>query len=91
MAILCRRCLDLRVPEGELIAYLDKYVSELPERERASDEVYRARLSACADCPERAEATCRLCGCYVQVRAAKRRMRCPFAGAPRWTEETERT
>ena len=79
----------MRVPEGELIAYLDKYVSELPENERVADDVYRARLRACADCPERAEATCRLCGCYVQARAAKKRARCPLPGLPRWTEESD--
>lgn len=95
MPILCRLCLDMRVPEGELIAYLDKYVSELPDGVRVSDGVYKARLNACADCPERIDATCRLCGCYVQARAAKKRARCPIPGSPRWTEdddsETERT
>lgn len=44
MPLLCRRCLDARVPEGELIAYLDRYVSELPETVRASEETYLSRL-----------------------------------------------
>lgn len=84
VGILCRRCLDMRVPEGELIAFLDKYVSELPEDERTDEENYRARLTKCAECAERYEATCRLCGCYVQARAAKKRMSCPIPGHPKW-------
>ena len=48
MPLLCRRCLDARVPEGELIAYLDHYVSELPETDRASEETYLSRLRQCA-------------------------------------------
>ena len=84
VSILCQRCLDMRVPEGELIAFLDRYVSELPEDERTDEENYRVRLQKCADCPERYEATCRLCGCYVQARAAKKKMSCPIPGSPKW-------
>lgn len=84
-AILCRRCLDMRVPQGELIAYLDKYVSELPEEERVDEAVYHQRLRLCSACPHLCEATCRLCGCYVQARAAKKRMDCPWPGHAQWT------
>lgn len=87
MPLLCRRCLDARVPEGELIAYLDRYVSELPGTIRASEDVYLSRLRLCAECAHFRQATCVLCGCYVQARAAKRNQRCPLPGAPRWTEE----
>ena len=85
--ILCRRCLDMRIPEGELYAYLDTYVRELPQDEKVAPEVYSLRLKECAECKFRAEATCRLCGCYCQARAAKKRMGCPIPDQPRWTEE----
>lgn len=85
-SLLCGRCLDVNLEESELIAYLDKYVSQLPAYERADERVYASRLRACAACPEMTRATCRLCGCYVQARAAKKRMRCPMPGAPAWIE-----
>ena len=85
MGILCRLCTDARVPEGELIAYLDAYVASLTEDERVDEATYRQRLRLCAACPHLAQATCRLCGCYVQARAAKKRMDCPLPGTPAWT------
>lgn len=87
-SILCRRCLERPVSERELMSYLDHYAASLPEEIRASEETYRKRLSLCAACPRLAGQTCGLCGCYVQARAAKRAMRCPEPGQPRWREET---
>ena len=86
--ILCRKCLDDVLPEGELIRYLDDYISSLSENIRVSREVYEKRLSACAECLHRLEATCTLCGCYCQARAAKKGLRCPIPGKPKWTENT---
>ena len=86
-AILCRKCLDRPVDERELMDYLDNYAASLPEGERATPEAYARRLAQCANCPQRLKEMCRLCGCYVQARAAKKRLRCPLPGAPRWLEE----
>ena len=83
-AILCRRCLMRDVPEAELLKYLDDYVSELPADMRVSPQEFERRLSICADCEHLMQYTCRLCGCYAQVRAAKRMNRCPVPYAPRW-------
>ncbi len=85
--ILCRKCLDEILPEGELIQYLDNYISSLSEDIRVDKAIYEKRLSFCADCAYRLEATCTLCGCYCQARAAKKGLRCPIAGSPKWTEE----
>lgn len=85
--ILCRKCLDTELPECELIQYLDRYVSSISEDIRVSKETYEARLSFCAGCEHRLEATCTLCGCYCQARAAKKALRCPIPKFPRWTEE----
>ena len=87
--ILCRKCLDRPVDERELMEYLDSYASTLPEAIRASAETYAARLEVCASCERRLAHMCTLCGCYVQARAAKKKMRCPEPGAPRWTEEED--
>ncbi len=83
---LCRRCLDMRVPEGELIEYLDRYVSELPDDVRADAKTYSERLEMCSECEYLSSATCRLCGCYVQARCAKKKQKCPIPYKPRWSE-----
>lgn len=83
-AILCRRCLIKDVPEAELLEYLDAYVRDLPADTRVSPREFERRLALCADCEYLIKYTCRLCGCYAQVRAARRLNRCPLPGAPRW-------
>lgn len=88
VAILCRKCLNDEIPEGELIRYLDNYVQSLSETLRVSGKVYEERLSHCAECVHRLEATCTLCGCYCQARAAKKGLRCPIPSSPKWIEET---
>ena len=85
--VLCRKCLDRPPDERELMDYLDRYAASLPEDVRAPQAAYERRLGLCAACPRLSAQMCMLCGCYVQARAAKKRMRCPEPGAPRWLEE----
>ena len=44
---------------------------------------YRRRLALCKGCGELANGICAQCGCFVELRAAKRQNRCP-AFPPRW-------
>ena len=85
--LICRRCAAVPMKEDELAAYLDRFVNELETGEKVDEETYRVRMEACASCPNRAEVTCVLCGCFCQARAAMRRNRCPIPGDPRWTEK----
>ena len=82
--ILCRRCLEKDIPEAQLAKYLDYYVAQLPADMRVSAEEFNRRLSICAGCEHLLNYTCRLCGCYAQVRASKRMNRCPVPYAPKW-------
>lgn len=82
--ILCRRCLQKDIPEAQLAQYLDDYVSQLPAGMRVSAEEFARRLNICAECEHLFKYTCRLCGCYAQVRAAKKLNRCPVPYAPKW-------
>ena len=65
-----------------------EYVASLDESIRASDADYRARLDICQACTELLNGTCRLCGCYVETRAAKKGMGCPMVPA-RWGKIVE--
>lgn len=72
------RCLLGEFPEGKALAELiADYVASLPEELRASSGEADRRLAICRECEELSDGTCRLCGCYVEARAAKAGMRCP--------------
>ena len=78
------RCLLKEAGEAEMAASIAEYVALLDESIRTPEDDYRARLTLCQDCPELLSGTCRLCGCYVETRAAKKGQQCPMV-PPRWT------
>lgn len=88
MPVICPRC--PRAPETDaagLDALIEEWIGALDARERAEEPLTRARLEACRACAHLAGGTCALCGCYVRLRAAKKRQRCPdlpsrWPGAP---------
>lgn len=82
----CRRCEPIDLAGEALQAHLDAYAASLPDAQRAPEAAYHARLAQCESCEYRIQYTCTLCGCYVQARAAKRRMRCPLTRAPKWLD-----
>lgn len=87
-SVLCRKCLEEDVSAAELAEYLDGYVNSLTEDIRTSPEIYEARLEICEACERRVALTCTLCGCYIQARAAKKHMECPYdKGGPKWKRE----
>ena len=77
------RCLLFEAGQQDMARTVAEYVASLDEAVRTPEEAYRARLSLCQDCPELMNGTCRLCGCYVETRAAKRAQQCPMV-PPRW-------
>lgn len=52
-------------------------IEAMPEEQRADDAATAARLAICKTCDHLMNGTCALCGCYVELRAAKRVQRCP--------------
>ena len=78
------RCLAGEMPGGEELAKLIRErIEMIPEEERLPEEAYRKRLSVCRECIHLQRGTCALCGCYVEIRAAKKGQRCPDVPA-RW-------
>lgn len=74
----CRRCLLEDMPgEAELAKSIRELIEMLPEEKRASTDVHAQRLFICRTCDHLQNGMCVLCGCYVELRAAKRMMRCP--------------
>ena len=81
------RCLLFEAGQADMARTVAEYVAGLDEAIRTPEDVYHARLDICRDCDQLMNGTCRLCGCYVETRAAKRVQGCPMV-PPRWTKMT---
>ena len=79
------RCLLFEAGQKDMARTVAEYVAGLDESVRTPEDVYRIRLALCQDCDQLMNGTCRLCGCYVETRAAKRLQGCPMM-PPRWTK-----
>lgn len=73
----CRKCL-LNQDSGELYQSIQELIAALPEEEKAAEQEYRRRLALCEGCDKLQNGMCLSCGCFVQVRAAKKRESCPW-------------
>jgi hypothetical protein len=69
--------------ERAFYAIIEERIRLLPDGERADAAEYARRLTLCRTCGELNRGTCAQCGCYVEIRAAKRVMRCPLVN-PKW-------
>jgi len=70
---LCRKCLIADLPRGaELAEILRERLEQMPPEE------YASRLEKCRSCGELHEGTCALCGCYVELRLARKNKQCPL-------------
>ena len=86
--VVCRKCIEDSVDARDLARYLDNYVNSLPDDLRASPAEYERRLAICSECDRRAGLNCTLCGCYIQARAAKKKLECPNdRGGAKWLAE----
>lgn len=76
MESICRRCLLKDLTDGEYFRSVYEYIDSLDAESRASPEEYRRRLAACRECAHLVNGMCGLCGCFAEVRAAKKGSHC---------------
>lgn len=73
----CRRCFFEELdPEG-VYKEIQEIIALLPERQRTDGEEYSRRLEICSRCRFLSGGTCLKCGCFAELRAAKKEMHCP--------------
>ena len=72
----CKKCF-ISEQSGKAAEDIRKLLAALPEKEKASHEEYHRRLEICKNCEKLSEGTCLACGCYVELRAAKKDGKCP--------------
>lgn len=75
---VCRLCEIRERLTGNISEYVNRYLEEIREEDRASEKCYVSRLEICASCNRCHEAMCTACGCYVEFRAAVKDRDCPY-------------
>ena len=80
----CKRCLLLESAEEDTLALIREKITAIPAADKADDTLYQARLAACKTCDHLLSGVCVKCGCYVEFRAAYKRLRCPNVRDRRW-------
>lgn len=73
---VCKRCLLWELSE-HAFDQIYEYIQSIPGDQRAGEPEYQSRLAVCGTCDALLNGMCRECGCFVEVRAAKKRMSCP--------------
>ena len=80
----CPRCLLSELPGGQALAEMVQgWIDALPAGRRADDFLRLKRLEICRRCAYLEDATCALCGCYADFRAAQADKSCPDI-PPKW-------
>ncbi|MBQ9064109.1 MAG: hypothetical protein IJ123_01535 [Blautia sp.] len=88
MRRVCRKCLLRDMPEEEYFRNLHEYIERLDDDVKVPSDIYEERLSKCRECESLLSGMCRICGCYVELRACMRKNSCP-AVHPKWDKEPE--
>lgn len=74
----CYKCLLRELDEEAYMKQLHRYIELLDRDIKTAKEVYESRLSVCKECDYLEAGTCLACGCYVELRAAVKKNRCPY-------------
>lgn len=74
----CRKCLTRdMVGKEEYFRSLREYIANLDPEIKADEALYEERLGICKECDLLLEGMCRICGCYVELRAVVAKNICP--------------
>lgn len=74
---VCKKCLLREMPEGEYFKNMYDYIAHLDPDIKADGALYEERLAACKACAQLMNGMCRVCGCFVEMRAAVKKNYCP--------------
>lgn len=80
---ICKKCLLREMPEGEYFKNLYEYIENLDADIKADADIYEVRLAQCGNCDSLMNGMCRICGCFVELRAAVKHNYCPHSTS-RW-------
>lgn len=74
----CLKCLLREMDETVYMKQLHHYIELLDADVKTAQEIYEERLAVCKECDYLETGTCQACGCYVELRAAVKKNKCPY-------------
>ena len=74
----CLRCNEAFISETMYPQQLKEYLDTIPEDIKTPPVEYYRRLNLCYTCDHLNGGICSACGCFVEMRAAKEIMYCPY-------------
>ena len=77
MSRICKKCLIGQQAE-DYLQMIEKAKAAVSPRDRAEEAVYDRRIGICEECDKLSGPTCLACGCYVELRAIRKSVRCPY-------------
>ena len=86
----CRKCLLRDLDETEYFRSLHEYIENLDDEIKVPENIYEDRLAQCKNCDQLISGMCRICGCYVELRAVMKKNGCPMVH-PRWQQALQQS
>ncbi len=83
---VCRKCLLADMKEEDFFRTLRSHIRNIDEDLKVDQAVYEKRLDQCRACDDLISGMCRICGCYVEMRAIMKKNACPRVH-PKWQKE----
>ncbi len=75
----CRKCLTRDIiDKDDYFKTLHELIDNLSEDVKTPKAEYERRLTCCIECERLVDGMCSACGCYVELRAAKKETHCPY-------------
>ncbi|MFA9381828.1 MAG: DUF6171 family protein [Acetanaerobacterium sp.] len=78
---VCRRCMLHELSQDAYFENVYEYIRSLDESIKASPQQYDSRLDICRSCDNLLNGMCKLCGCFVEMRAAVLKNTCAYTPA----------
>lgn len=85
---VCRKCLPGQNSEKDFYEDLTRYIERMDEELKVDQQTYEMRLAICSTCDRLLNGMCRLCGCFVELRAVQKVRKCPDIPA-KWGRKTD--
>lgn len=73
----CRKCLLKELNKEDYFKNVYEYIESIPEDIKTGNDEYKKRLEICQGCEKLENGICRVCGCFVEVRASINSNYCP--------------
>lgn len=75
----CKKCLTRdMIDKDKYFKTLQELIDNLSSDIKTEKTLYEKRLNTCLECERLIDGMCNACGCYVELRAAKKDSRCPY-------------